>query len=232
MEAGVAIKPPEDAAERAAHDRRPLGSRFQDTCSQTRNGGGLPEGSIIPPGITDDLVLQIDLPARKAEREERLLAFHGGDVNATLADACREGGGKDALFLLEQSEADANHEVEQGWPLLAVASVSGHLTVVDALLDAGAGALDISLVYAAKMDRRAVVERLLDGGADVHFHDDLALRCAAGNGFLETSTLLLDRGADANAPHLPGYEETFLAMLQRCGLLEVAALLVARGAVG
>ena len=57
-------------------DRRPLGSRFQDTCRQTRSGGGLPETEEgeeggIPPGITHDLVLQIDLPARKAEREER-----------------------------------------------------------------------------------------------------------------------------------------------------------------
>ena len=94
------------AAQRA-HDRRPLGSRFQDTNKQTREGGGLPEGSIIPPGITHDLVLQFDLPARKAEREERLLAMHGGDVNKTLWDICIEGGGKDARFLLAHG-ADAN----------------------------------------------------------------------------------------------------------------------------
>ena len=46
-------------------DRRPLGSRFQDTCRQTREGGGLPEGSTIPPGITHDLILQFDLPAAR-----------------------------------------------------------------------------------------------------------------------------------------------------------------------
>ena len=94
-------------------DRRALGSRFQDTCRQTREGGGLPEGGIIPSGITHDLVLQFDLPARKAEREERLLAMHGGDVNKTLWDICIEGGGKDARFLLAHG-ADADH-FKHGW---------------------------------------------------------------------------------------------------------------------
>ena len=43
-------------AEQRAHDHRPLGSRFQDTCRTTREGGGLPEGASIPAGITHSAV--------------------------------------------------------------------------------------------------------------------------------------------------------------------------------
>ena len=130
----------EYTAAQRAHDRRPLGSRFQDTNKQTREGGGLPEGVVIPGGITHDLVLQFDLPARKAEREDRLLAMHVGDVNKTLCDICAEGGGKDARFLLAHGGADANHRNADGLRVLWWAARNGRLAVVEALLDAGADA--------------------------------------------------------------------------------------------
>ena len=179
-------------------ERRPLGSRFQDTCRQTREGGGLPESSIIPAGITHDLVLQFDLPARKMEREERLLAFNDGDVNATLLEICHEGGGKDVRFLLAHG-ADANHVGEDGWPVIAHAAQNGHLSVVEALLDAGAGERLLAFAWAAAENCTAVVALLLDRGVDVHASVDLALRNSAYSGHLETATLLLDRGADPNA---------------------------------
>ena len=179
--------------EQRAHDRRPLGSRFQDTTKQTREGGGLPEGEGIPAGITHDLVLQFDLPARKAEREERLLTMHGGDVNATLVDICREGGGKDARFLLARG-ADANYAGENGWvTVLERAASHGHLSVVEALLDAGAGGLGGGL--SAAVGHTAVVALLLDRGTDVN---SVALLLAVHDGHLEMATLLLQRGATAH----------------------------------
>ena len=209
------------------HDRRPLGSRFQDTCRQTRSGGGLPEGSIIPPGITHDLVLQFDLPARKAEREERLLAFNGGDVSATLVDISREGGGKDARFLLAH-RADANHVGgEWGWPVLAHAAYGGHLAVVEALLDAGAGGLADALRRASREGHTAVAALLLDRGADVHALSDFALWTAAHHGRLETATLLLDRGANPNAH--PDWSCVLTA--RHRGHHDMVALLLARGAI-
>ena len=208
-------------------DRRPLGSRFQGTNKQTRDGGGLPEGSIIPPGITHDLVLQFDLPARKAEREERLLAFNGGDVNATLYDICTEGGGKDARFLLAHG-ADANH-VEDVWPVLERATANNNVAVVEALLDAGAGRLGMALEFAAAGGHTAIVALLLDRGVDVHYWNDDALWHAAANGHLETATLLLDRGADPNAH--PQWYGTALRAARENGEYEVAALLLARGAI-
>ena len=140
------------AAQRV-HDRRPLSSGFRGTCRTTREGGGLPEAEEgeeggVPAGITHDLVLLIDLPARRMEREERLLAMHGGDVNETLHDVSREGGGKDARFLLSHG-ADANYD-RNGWPVLSCAARNGHLAVVETLLDAGAGELGDALVNAAR----------------------------------------------------------------------------------
>ena len=174
-------------------DRRPLGSRFQDTNKQTREGGGLPEGVVIPGGITHDLVLQFDLPARKAEREERLLSMHRGDVNETLYDICNEGGGKDARFLLA-NRADANH-LGSGWRVLWGAAGRGYLAVVEALLDAGAGELGRAVAEAARYGHTAVAALLLDRGTDVN---SVALLLAVHDGHLEMATLLLQRGATAH----------------------------------
>ena len=219
-----------------AHDRRPLGSRFQDTNRQTRAGGGLPEGEegvegcCLPAGITHDLVLQIDLPARRMEREARLLEMHGGDVNKTLHDICREGGGKDARFLLAHG-ADANgvgFDRETRVTVLACAAYNGHLPVTEALLDAGAGQLERALNWAvdnqgAAAGRMAIITLLLDRGADIHHNNDVALWFAVQNGCLETVTLLLARGATAMSKHL--------TIAAHRGHTEVAALLRAHGAV-
>ena len=219
-------------------DRRALGSRFQDTCRQTRCGGGLPETEegeegCIPPGITHDLVLQFDLPARKAEREERLLAMHVGDLNATLWDICNEGGGKDARFLLAHG-ADANHKWggRSGWPVLARAAFCGHAPVVEALLDAGAGKqgwLLRAMTVAVQEGHTVVVALLLDRGVNVHYWVDHALRRAAHFGNLEMATLLLQRGANPNAH--PPHTDSCLQAANRRGHHDVAALLRSHGAV-
>ena len=181
-----------------AHDRRPLSPGFCGTCRQTRDGGGLPEGEEggIPAGITHDLVLQFDLPARRMEHEERLLAMNGGDVNKTLYEMCVEGWAKDARFLLAHG-ADANYPDKNGSHVLWRTASIGHLAVVEALLDAGADQLGNALEGAAAYGRTAVVALLLDRGADIHFEDDNALMYAAVFDLLELATLLLERGATA-----------------------------------
>ena len=217
----------EAKAAQRAHDRRPLSPGFRGTNKQTRSGGGLPESEEgeergIPSGITHDLVLQFDLPARKAEREERLLAMHGGRVSLTLADICEEGGGKDARFLLAHgAEADLGGVFDDA--VIWRAAERGHLTVVEALLDAGAGELDGALWRSAAEGHTAVVALLLDRGADVHYVDDGAPYNAAWYGHLETASLLLQRGATAH--------NDFLAIAVRRGHHAVADLLRAHGAV-
>ena len=218
----------EARAAQRAHDRRPLlGSRFQDTCRQTREGGGLPDGSIIPAGVTHDLVLQFDLPARKAEREERLLSMNGGDVNETLADISREGGGKDARFLLAHG-ADANYQaraympIHERRPVVWHAAMNGHAAVVVVLLDAGAERRENALFWAATGGRTAVVALLLDLGVDVHSGNEQALANAVRYGHLDTATLLLQRGATAT--------NNILALVPN-GHQAIADLLRAHGAL-
>ena len=219
------------AEEQRAHERRPLGPGFRGTNKQTREGGGLPEGETIPAGIPHDLVLQFDLPARRMEREERLLAMNGGDVNETLELICNEGGGKDARFLLAHG-ANANHEAHDEWSVLEKAAECGHVAVVEALLDAGAYDFDYALQEAASNGHTAVAALLLDRGADIHFQFDWALNSAAFGGHLETATLLLDRGADPNAPpDVPGGLTTSLRTARQNGHHHIAALLLQRGAV-
>jgi Ankyrin repeats (3 copies)/Ankyrin repeats (many copies) len=219
----------EEAAQaQREHDRRPLSPGFCGCCSTTREGGGLPEGGCIPARITHDLVLLIDGPARRMEREERLLAMHGGDVNKTLGDVCWDGGGKDARFLLAHG-ADANYCCRETWTVLWRAAWYDHLAVVEVLLDAGAHQLDEALVYAAKRGHPAVAALLLDRGADVHFGNDSALWSAAREGHLQTATLLLDRGADADV-HPAWGDSTALQAARGNGHHEIVALLLARGA--
>ena len=218
-----------------AHDRRPLGSRFQDTNRQTRAGGGLPEGEegvegcCLPAGITHDLVLLFDLPARKAEREERLLEMHGGDVNKTLHDVCREGGGKDARFLLAHGADSKSIDglAEEKMPALPRAALNGHLAVVEALLEAGAGdqnaIVSSALAFTSEGGHTAVAALLLSRGADVHYRNDAALYSAARNGHLATVTLLLQRGATP--------PRRLLASVTDRGHHQIAALLRAHGAV-
>ena len=202
-------------------DRRPVGSRFQDTCRTTRECSGLPEGPGIPSGITHDLVLQFDLPARRMEREARLLAMRGGDVNATLVDACREGGVKDARFLLAHG-ANANHRDNDKWSVSSIAARNGHLAVVKALLEAGARELDEAFSHAAMGGHVSVMTLLLTHGADVHYKNDDALYWASYHGHLETATFLLKRGATA--------ERRSLSAATRHGHDAIASLLRAHGA--
>ena len=178
-------------------NRRPLSPGFRGCCRTAHEGGGLPEGEGIPAGITHDLVLLMDVPARRMEREERLLAMRGGHVNYTLYEICIEGGGKDARFLLAHgAEADYFNR-EDGLRFLECAARNGHLAVVEALLDAGAGRLGGALVHAAHGGHTAIVALLLDRGADVHYEDDWALYGAVITGHLDMVALLLRRGASA-----------------------------------
>ena len=168
------------------------------------------------------------------EREERLLAMNDGNVNETLYDISREGGGKDARFLLAHG-SDASYSVEdniKGVPtgVLVHASEHGHLAVVEALLDAGAEDFGEALVWAAIRGQTVIVGVLLDHGADVHYGNDQAIYYAACHGKHEVAELLLDRGANPNT-QMDWINGTPLKCARGEGHDDVAALLLSRGAV-
>ena len=204
------------------HDRRPLiNGGLRSTCKTAHAVSGLPAGSVIPPGFTNDVVRIIDAFARKAEREGRLLEMNHGDLNATLDDLCTlqgGGGGKDARFLLAHG-ADTEHDVPDSWNVLVTAAHSANLPVMEALLDAGARELGQALYVAAVPGHNAVITLLLDRGADIHHNADAALLHAVINGpeRRDTVQLLLNRGATVTAD-IMGRAEGEIADLLRAHL--------------
>ena len=125
-------------------------------------------------------------------------------------------------FLLAHG-ADANYREEGGLTVLGRAAHKGHVPVVEALLDAGAGELDAPLRYAAVTGHTAIASLLLDRGADVNHGNNQALYNAASAGQLQMAALLLERGATAISESLTVAEER--------GHHAVADLLRAHGAV-
>ena len=119
--------------------------------------------------------------------------------------------------------ANANHAAEFGVPVIWCAAHNGRLTVVEALLDAGAVERGNALCGAARGGHTAAAALLLDRGADVNFGNDSPLAGAARTGRLETATLLLQRGATAR--------NEFLTIAVERGHHAVADLLRAHGAV-
>ena len=83
--------------------------------------------------------------------------------------------------------------------------------------------LDNKLIQAAAGGENALVELLLDQGADIHAACDCALRRANGNGHTGTVALLLDRGADIHAVN-----DLALRSAVKIGYPETVALLIGR----
>jgi ankyrin repeat protein len=85
---------------------------------------------------------------------------------------------------------------------------------------------DESLVYSAEKGGSAEdVIRLLQEGADVHFHDDDALLYALTHGRLDIAKILVQHGANVNAKR-----GTFLAQASANGNVEMLQLLLDNGA--
>lgn len=78
---------------------------------------------------------------------------------------------------------------------------------------------------AAAVGNSAIVNLLLESGADVHFLGDEPLRAAAVAGHLEVVKLLLARGADVHARDNQAIEEAWHE-----GHLEIVRILLAAGA--
>lgn len=130
---------------------------------------------------------------------------------AALRDAAAGGRLDEVLDLLDRTDVhalDLNGRDEQGCTALLLASSEGHLTVVEALIDAGASVTmaavdgETALHAAARMGHDLVVQRLAQAGADVNARDEdgsTPLHIAAWNAQAPTIERLLGLGARADA---------------------------------
>jgi hypothetical protein len=111
------------------------------------------------------------------------------------------------LISLEQAgclegQRQANTDSGRYADALSVASAKGHEAIVQTLLDAGAdvNADDGMALHAASVGGHdAVIQKLLDAGADVNAGNGVALHAASIRGREEIVQKLLDAGADINA---------------------------------
>ncbi|KAH0364243.1 purine and uridine phosphorylase, partial [Aureobasidium melanogenum] len=140
--------------------------------------------------------------------------------NALQAAAAR--GLEDIVNLLLQKGADVNAYRGQA-STLQVASVFGHVRVVQSLLAHGANVNakgTSALRDACARGHLKVVKLLLDSGADVNNQDGgsgSALQAACEIGCDRIVQLLLEHGADINAPAVPNCDEAFGAAFETTG---------------
>ena len=209
---------------------RPLFVGFSSASRQAREGGDLevtvqtaggPRTFLLPWFFVRDVDALLER-WRREEHEAALLTRNWEHLGATLCEAARAGGVRDTVFLLARG-ADVEHRQEM--TSLHFAAQRGHLAVVRALLDAGAGERGHALYLSALNGFAPTVTLLLDHGVDIHYMNGTPLRSAASQGDLEMVRLLLARGAFIEADD----NSAFLAAA-RSGRIEMMHMLLYRGA--
>ena len=204
---------------------RPLFVGFSSASKAAREGGDLevtvqtahgPRTFTLPWFFVRDVDALLER-WRREEHEATLLAMNAGVLGRTLCEAAGAGGLRDTTFLLARGvDVNAVHEARTS---LMHSARRGHLAVVTALLDAGAGEINTALLDAAISGHTHVAALL-----HVHYLSDASLCHSAMRGLLEMARLLLDRGANV-------HEEWALREARRNGHEAVVALLLERGAM-
>ena len=126
----------------------------------------------------------------------------------------------------EGEGANANHRAKSDvWDVLQYAAYNGRLTVVEALLEAGAEGLDDALLCGARGGHLPVVSLLLKLGANARYRGErhwTPLFCSTENGHLDVVRAVLDAGAD--------FIDDALRSAVYKGFTAIVALLLDRGA--
>jgi uncharacterized protein len=141
--------------------------------------------------------------------------------------------------LVGQNPALAKDFSPDGFPMVALAAVFGHLPVAKYLSEQGADVNAVStngtgytaLTGAVTSGHQEIVTWLLEHGADPNYRYGpgyTPLLAGAANGRLEIVKLLLERGADPRAKANDG--KTAVAIAEERKHSEVAAFLRSRGA--
>uniref|UniRef100_A0A8C6IJ33 Ankyrin repeat and KH domain containing 1 n=1 Tax=Mus spicilegus TaxID=10103 RepID=A0A8C6IJ33_MUSSI len=186
-----------------------------------------------------------------------ILLDKGGDIEAQsertkdtpLSLACS--GGRQEILLNAGAEINSRNlslltfsSVMTGSKLgispLMLAAMNGHVPAVKLLLDMGSDInaqietnRNTALTLACFQGRAEVVSLLLDRKANVEHRAKTGLTPlmeAASGGYAEVGRVLLDKGADVNAPPVPSSRDTALTIAADKGHYKFCELLINRGA--
>ncbi|XP_062575328.1 ankyrin repeat domain-containing protein 50-like [Saccostrea cucullata] len=120
-----------------------------------------------------------------------------------LSAACENGQSTIVKYLIDK--VDVNEVCDECDPALHSAATSGHLAIVEYLVEHGADVNLLSsskenpLYFAAMKGHLHIIRYLLDHGADICGSIDTSSLCvASGEGYLEVVEELIKRGADVN----------------------------------
>ncbi|XP_060802351.1 ankyrin repeat and KH domain-containing protein 1 isoform X4 [Amyelois transitella] len=144
------------------------------------------------------------------------------------------------LLLHHQAEINSRTGSKLGISPLMLAAMNGHTAAVRLLLDCGSDInaqietnRNTALTLACFQGRHEVVSLLLDRKANVEHRAKTGLTPlmeAASGGYVEVGRVLLDKGADVNAPPVPSSRDTALTIAADKGHTKFVELLLTRRA--
>uniref|UniRef100_A0A669QJM4 K Homology domain-containing protein n=1 Tax=Phasianus colchicus TaxID=9054 RepID=A0A669QJM4_PHACC len=176
------------------------------------------------------------LLARGANKEHRNVSDY------TPLSLAASGGYVNIIKILLNAGAEINSRTgsKLGISPLMLAAMNGHVPAVKLLLDMGSDInaqietnRNTALTLACFQGRAEVVSLLLDRKANVEHRAKTGLTPlmeAASGGYAEVGRVLLDKGADVNAPPVPSSRDTALTIAADKGHYKFCELLINRGA--
>ncbi|XP_056423885.1 ankyrin repeat domain-containing protein 17 isoform X8 [Hyla sarda] len=196
---------------------------------------------------TKDTPLSLACSGGRQEVVELLLARGANKEHRNVSDytplsLAASGGYVNIIKILLNAGAEINSRTgsKLGISPLMLAAMNGHTAAVKLLLDMGSDInaqietnRNTALTLACFQGRTDVVSLLLDRKANVEHRAKTGLTPlmeAASGGYAEVGRVLLDKGADVNAPPVPSSRDTALTIAADKGHYKFCELLISRGA--
>ncbi|XP_064457287.1 ankyrin repeat domain-containing protein 17-like isoform X2 [Ornithodoros turicata] len=196
---------------------------------------------------TKDTALSLACSGGRYEVVEILLERNANKEHRNVSDytplsLAASGGYVNIIKLLLQNGAEINSRTgsKLGISPLMLAAMNGHTAAVKLLLDNGSDInaqietnKNTALTLACFQGRQEVVALLVDRKANVEHRAKTGLTPlmeAASGGYVEVGRVLLDKGADVNAPPVPSSRDTALTIAADKGHYAFVELLIKKGA--
>lgn len=197
---------------------------------------------------TKDTALSLACSGGRQEAVEVLIAGSANFEHRNVSDytplsLAASGGyiGIVKILLAHGAEINSRTGSKLGISPLMLASMNGHTATVKLLLDMGADInaqietnRNTALTLACFQGRHEVVSLLVERRANIEHRAKTGLTPlmeAASGGYIEVGRVLLEKGADVNAPPVPSSRDTALTIAADKGHQKFCDLLLSRGAI-